>query len=69
MRRHHLDLYPDADAILANRLRRIPLGKTLVPDDIGRVVLYLSCVDSTRITGTSIVVDGGYMAAAEWENH
>lgn len=67
MLRRHLDQSPDGDEILTNRLRRVPLGKALVPGDIARAVLYLSCDDSTGITGTSIVVDGGYLAAAEWD--
>ena len=43
------------------------MGRALTPDDIARSVLYLSCEDSAGVTGTSLVVDGGYLAAAEWE--
>jgi hypothetical protein len=39
----------------------------LTPDDVARTVLYLSCEDSAGVTGTSVIVDGGYLAAAEWE--
>jgi hypothetical protein len=35
--------------------------------DIARAALYFSCEDSAGITGTSLVIDGGYTAAAEWE--
>jgi NAD(P)-dependent dehydrogenase (short-subunit alcohol dehydrogenase family) len=67
MLREHLDKTGDAEATLAKRLRRVPLGKALRPSDIARAVLYLSCEDSAGVTGTSLVVDGGYLAAAEWE--
>jgi NAD(P)-dependent dehydrogenase (short-subunit alcohol dehydrogenase family) len=67
MLREHLDKTGDAEATLAKRLRRVPLGNALQPLDIARAVLYLSCEDSAGVTGTSLVVDGGYLAAAEWE--
>jgi NAD(P)-dependent dehydrogenase (short-subunit alcohol dehydrogenase family) len=67
MLRYHLSTTPDADATLAARLRRVPTGVALTPADIARSVLYLSCEDSSGITGSAQVVDGGYIAAAEWE--
>ena len=67
MLRYHLDTTPDPEATLAERLRRVPLGTALTPGDIARSVLYLSCEDSAGVTGTSLVVDAGYTAAAEWE--
>jgi NAD(P)-dependent dehydrogenase (short-subunit alcohol dehydrogenase family) len=65
--RHHLQATPDPAATLAARLHRVPTGRALTPLDIARAVLYLSCDDSSGITGTSLTVDGGYIAAAEWE--
>ena len=67
MLREHLDKTPDPDATLAQRLRRVPMGIPLTPHDIAKSVLYFSCEDSAGVTGTSLVVDGGYIAAAEWE--
>jgi NAD(P)-dependent dehydrogenase (short-subunit alcohol dehydrogenase family) len=67
MLRYHLSKTGDADAALSNRLRRVPTGVALSPEDIARSILYLSCEDSAGITGTSLVVDGGYIAAAEWD--
>jgi NAD(P)-dependent dehydrogenase (short-subunit alcohol dehydrogenase family) len=67
MLRHHLQAVSDPAGTLAKRLHRVPLGRALTPDDIARTVLYLSCEDSAGVTGTSVVVDGGYLAAAEWE--
>ena len=67
MLREHLGKTPDPEATLANRLRRVPLKVALKPEDIARSVLYLSCEDSAGVTGTSLVVDAGYLAAAEWD--
>ena len=67
MLREHLDKTGDPDAALAKRLRRVPLGKAIQPSEVARAVLYFSCEDSAGVTGTSLVVDGGYLAAAEWE--
>jgi NAD(P)-dependent dehydrogenase (short-subunit alcohol dehydrogenase family) len=67
MLRYHLSTTPDPEATLAARLRRVPMGVAIYPADIARAALYLSCEDSSGVTGTSLVVDGGYIAAAEWE--
>jgi len=67
MLRAHLDEAPDPAAALAERLRRVPMRVPLLPEDIAKAVLYLSCEDSAGVTGTSLVVDGGYLAAAEWD--
>ena len=66
MLREHLNKTPDPEATLRARLRRVPMGVPLSPNDIARTVLYLSCEDSAGVTGTSVVIDGGYLAAAEW---
>jgi NAD(P)-dependent dehydrogenase (short-subunit alcohol dehydrogenase family) len=68
MLREHLRMTPDSDATLKARLSRVPIGVILTPNDIARAVLYFACEDSAGITGTSLVVDGGYLAAAEWEH-
>jgi NAD(P)-dependent dehydrogenase (short-subunit alcohol dehydrogenase family) len=68
MLREHLNKTPDPDATLDTRLRRVPIGVALKPEDIAKAALYLSCEDSAGVTGTSLVVDGGYLAAAEWEH-
>ena len=68
MLREHLNKTPDPDATLATRLRRVPMGIALKPADIAKAALYFSCEDSAGVTGTSLVVDGGYLTAAEWEH-
>jgi len=67
MLRYHLNTTPDPEEALANRLRRVPMGIALKPMDIAKAALYFSCEDSAGITGTSLVIDGGYTSAAEWE--
>jgi hypothetical protein len=34
---------------------------------VAKSILYFSCEDSVGITGTSLIVDAGYLAAAEWD--
>ena len=55
------------DEALRQRIRRVPLGVALQPEEVARTILYLSCEDSAGVTGTSVVVDGGYLTAAEWD--
>jgi NAD(P)-dependent dehydrogenase (short-subunit alcohol dehydrogenase family) len=68
MLRHHVSKTPDPEGTLRERLARVPMGVALTPHDIAKAALYLSCEDSSGITGTSLVVDGGYLAAAEWHS-
>lgn len=67
MLRAHVGSDPDPDATFARRLRRVPLRRALAPDEIARAIAYFACADSAGVTGTSLVVDGGYTAAAEWD--
>lgn len=67
MLREHIDKTPDPDETLRHRLRRVCLGVSLSPMDVARAFLYFSCEDSVGITGTSLIVDAGYLAAAEWD--
>ena len=66
MLRKHLNAQPDPEAALAARLKRVPLGIPLTPDDVARTILFLSCGDSAGITGTTLTIDAGYLTAAEW---
>jgi 2-deoxy-D-gluconate 3-dehydrogenase len=42
-------------------LARIPLGRLGEPDDVARVVLFLASDAAEYMTGTCVVVDGGYL--------
>jgi NAD(P)-dependent dehydrogenase (short-subunit alcohol dehydrogenase family) len=67
MLRQHLNATSDPEAHLAARLNRVPLKVALTPSDVAKSILYFSCEDSVGITGTSLIVDAGYLAAAEWD--
>lgn len=66
MLREHLNTTPDPEAALHTRLRRVPTGAALTPLEVAKSILYFSCEDSAGVTGTSLIVDGGYLTAAEW---
>jgi 2-dehydro-3-deoxy-D-gluconate 5-dehydrogenase len=51
----------NTDELLKNLASKIPLGSFGHPDDIARVVLFLSSDAAAYITGTVILVDGGAM--------
>ncbi|MDB6128783.1 MAG: xecD [Verrucomicrobia bacterium] len=63
----HLNVRPDPRAALAERLQRVAMGVSLSPMDVARSILYFSCEDSAGVTGTSLTIDCGYLAAAEWQ--
>ncbi len=62
----HLNTNADPDGALKERLNRVPINRSLTPEDVAKSILYFSCEDSSGITGTSLVVDGGYITCAEW---
>jgi NAD(P)-dependent dehydrogenase (short-subunit alcohol dehydrogenase family) len=66
MLREHLGTGPEGEARIAARLSRVPLGAVLKPEDVARAALYLVSDDSAGITGITHVVDGGLLAAAEY---
>jgi len=63
----HMNAEKDPAEHYKNRLRRVPLGRQLYPADIAKSVLFFSCEDSSGVTGASLIVDGGYLACAEWD--
>ena len=67
MLRHHLNSTSDPDETLRQRVRRVPINRAMQPAEVARTILYLSCEDSAGVNGTSLVIDGGYLAAAEWD--
>lgn len=68
MLRYHISRSPDPDRTVRERLNRVPLARMLSGDDIAGAVAYLCGPDSAGVTGTTLLVDGGYLAAAEWAN-
>ncbi len=66
MFRFHVNTTPDPERTLRERFNRVPLRRPLAPREIADSVLYLAGAESSGVTGTSLVVDAGYTAAAEW---
>lgn len=66
MLRYHARHADDPEAHLRQRLGRVPSGAMLYPEDMGRAAAYLCSDEAAGITGASLVVDGGYTAAAEF---
>jgi len=66
MLRYHARHAADPEAHLRQRLERVPSGAMLYPDDMGRAAAFLCSDEAAGITGTSLVVDGGYIACAEF---
>lgn len=67
MLRYHMGQAGDPDAAIEQRLHRVPLGEMLYPEDMGRAAAFLCSEDAGGITGASLVVDGGYIACAEFD--
>jgi NAD(P)-dependent dehydrogenase (short-subunit alcohol dehydrogenase family) len=41
-------------------LSEMPLGRFGAPEDVARAVVFLSSPAASYITGTNVVIDGGY---------
>ena len=52
-----------SEAILADFLTRVPMGRTGEADDIAKVVLFLASAASDYMCGEMVVVDGGHLLA------
>ncbi|MBD9725069.1 glucose 1-dehydrogenase [Streptomyces caniscabiei] len=51
-----------AEAVGKLYRKRIPLGRIGRPEEVARLALFLSCADSSYITGQPFVIDGGWLA-------
>jgi NAD(P)-dependent dehydrogenase (short-subunit alcohol dehydrogenase family) len=59
---------PEKQQMAESLLSHIPLGRPGTPEDIANAALFLASPDSAYMTGTVVVVDGGWTAgfAREW---
>jgi 2-deoxy-D-gluconate 3-dehydrogenase len=51
----------DMAAVMKAFMEKIPMGRMGDPDDIGKAVLFLASDMSSYMTGSQIVVDGGFL--------
>lgn len=66
MLKKHMSVDEPYETALKKRLQRVPMGVSLSPRDVAKSILYFSCEDSSGVTATSLIVDCGYLACAEW---
>ena len=52
-----------AEAFAAETAKAIPMGRLAKPIEIARPVLFLASDDASYMTGSELIVDGGYVAA------
>tara|TARA_B100001123_G_scaffold440460_1_gene579573 strand:+ start:2178 stop:2963 length:786 start_codon:yes stop_codon:yes gene_type:complete len=55
----------DLDALASNTA----LGKLVTPDDIADAVCFLASDDAKAITGASLPIDAGWLAATSWHSY
>ena len=59
--------YASAEAFLADekirtsQIRRMPLGRIMTVEDIMGAIVFLASPASAMVTGTSLVIDGGFL--------
>lgn len=58
----HSDLYDGKSTLFQQVENMIPQGRAANPDDVAKAALFLASDDSSHITGTNIVIDGGWLA-------
>lgn len=57
-----LDAADDPDAARAGLVARQPIGRLGTADEVARAAVYLASDDAAFVTGSALVIDGGYSA-------
>lgn len=60
MLRRVLQKQGDSKQIRAERIKSYPMGRFGRPEEVAQTALFLSCDESSFMTGTVVVVDGGF---------
>lgn len=55
------DRYVEDESWTRDRLGRIPLGRFAGPDEVAEVIVAIATLETDYMTGSEIVVDGGYL--------
>lgn len=53
----------EAEQFVADMMKVVPMGRIATPEEIARPILFLASDDASFMTGSELVVDGGYTAA------
>ena len=53
---------PDPEKARQTLIRQVPLKRIGEPDDVAKMIIYLASDESTFVTGTEMVIDGGVVA-------
>ena len=53
---------PDPEKARQTLVRQVPLRRIGMPDDVANMIVYLASDESTFVTGTEMVIDGGVIA-------
>ena len=64
MLRAHCEGTGDPEAQLRAEMAAMPIGRLLAPEEIAHAALYLASDQARGVTGSALVVDGGYLAGA-----
>lgn len=49
-------------SVMKALLSRLPLGRAGQPEEVSRLVLFLASEASSYITGSTLIIDGGWLA-------